>query len=382
MNLRFWPAVAVLILASLVAAAAEVPAPPAAVPAQAAPAKAEAAKAPPAPVSPVGFIKGYTWGWNSGRGDYLGEAPAESMKLLAETGTQWVTIAYMCHMPAWNKPEILWGDRDPTMVADDEIRRAVKLARDLKLKVILKPVVDLAPGFPEGKWRGTIDFTTPDGKADEAAWQAWWKNYQAYILHHAALAQELRAELFCIGCEMRTTERFERQWRDLIQKVRQVYRGPLVYNGCLETMWEVRWWDAVDLLGVSAYSWHPDQTDPSVEALVAYWTKWRDNFRLLVAKVKKPVFFIEIGCRSARGAAAMSGDFTHWEWPYDGQEQANFYEAAFRVFWDEPWFCGYSWWDWKVKLYKKEDADKNKEFCIYAKPAETTLRTWYAKPRP
>jgi hypothetical protein len=78
----------------------------------------------------------------------------------------------------------------------------------------------------------------------------------------------------------------------------------------------------------------------------------------------------------------MSGEFTHWEWPYDGQEQANFYEAAFKVFWDEPWFIGYSWWDWKVKLYKKEDAEKNKEFCCYGKPAEQVLRTWYAKERP
>jgi hypothetical protein len=334
------------------------------------------------PTSPVGFIKGYTWGWNSSRGDYLLPVATESMRRLAETGTQWISLAYMCHMPAWNKPEILWGENDPAMVGDRDIRHAIKMARDLKLKVILKPVVDLAPKAPAGKWRGAIDFTTADGKADEAAWQSWWTNYEAYILHHAALARETRCELFCIGCEMRTTERFEKEWRQLIAKVREIYMGPLVYNGCLETMWDVRWWDAVDILGVSAYSWHPEQKDSSVEAQAAYWTRWRDNFRLLAAKYKKPVFFIEIGCRSARGASTMSGDFTHWEWPYDGQEQANFYEAAFRVFWDEPWFCGYSWWDWNVKLYKNEDAEKNKEFCCYGKPAEQVLRAWYAKDRP
>lgn len=373
-------AVAALILIplALVAAAADTPAAP---PAEGSKV-VQGPKVPAAPKSPVGFIKGYTWGWNSKRGDYLGDAAAESMKLLAETGTQWVTIAYMCHMPAWNKPEILWGPNDPAMVADDEIRRAVKLARGLKLKVILKPVVDLAPGAPEGKWRGTIDFTTPDGQADQAAWQLWWKNYEAYLLHHAALAQEVRAEMLCIGCEMKTTERFETQWRALIKKIRQVYQGPLVYNAVLDKLWDIRWWDAVDLLGISAYSWHPEKPDPSVDAQVAYWTKWRDGLRALSAKTGKPIFFIEMGCRSARGSAAMSGEFTHWEWPYDGQEQANFYEAAFRVFWDEPWFCGYSWWDWKVKLYKKEEAELNKEFCIYGKPAEQVLRTWYAKERP
>jgi len=333
------------------------------------------------PKSPVGFIKGYTWGWNSKRGDYRTGAAAESMKRLADTGTEWITLAYMCHMPAWNKPGILWGDKDPTMVSDAEIRRAIAMARKLKLKVILKPVVDLKAPAPKGKWRGVIDFTTADGKPDEAAWNTWWANYSAYILHHARIAQETRCEMFCVGCELRSTERFETQWRQLIEKVREVYTGPLVYNGMFETMWFVRWWDDVDVLGLSAYSWNPDQADSSLETLMAYWTRRRDNLRLLVAKVKRPVFFIEMGCRSARGASATSGDFRHWEWPWDGQEQARFYEAAFRVFWDEPWFIGYTWWDWKVKLYKKEDAEKNKEFCCYGKPAEQVLRTWYAKPR-
>jgi hypothetical protein len=303
------------------------------------------------------------------------------MKRLAETGTEWMTLAYMCHMPKWNKPEIRWGETDPLMVSDEEIRRAIKLARELKLKVILKPVVDLAPGFPAGKWRGNIEFTRPDGKTDMAAWARWWTQYEAYILHHAKIAAEAKAEMFCIGCEMRSTERFEMQWRVLIEKVRRVYSGPLVCNGMFETMWDVRWWDAVDIIGLSAYSWNPEQKDSTLETQMAYWTKRRDNLRLFVKKYKRPVFFIEIGCRSARGASATSGDFQHWEWPWDGAEQARFYEATFRVFWDEPWFVGYSWWDWNVKLYDKKDAGKNKEFCCYGKPAEKVLREWYAKER-
>ena len=336
---------------------------------------------PPPVKSPVGFIKGYTWGWNSQRGDYLTEMAAESMTRLAETGTDWIALAYMCHMPAWNKPEIHWGQADPKMVSDDEIRHAIQMARKHNLKVVLKPVVDLAPGGPPDKWRGVIDFTTADGKPDEQKWQQWWTQYEAYVVHHAKNAAETKCEMFSIGCEMRSTERFEPQWRQLIRKVREVYKGPLVYNGMFETMWFVEWWDAVDIVGLSAYSWNPDQKDSTLETQMAYWTTRRDNLRLFVKKYQRPVFFIEVGCRSARGASAASGDFTNWEWPWDGDEQARFYEAIFRVFWDEPWFIGMTWWDWKVKLYKKEDADKNKEFCIYAKPAEKVLRTWYAKER-
>jgi hypothetical protein len=371
-------AIALVLLLTTILAAADSAAPVKSPLPSSASAASAARPDPAVPViqSPVGFIKGYTWGYNSTRGDYLGKPAEESMKALAETGVNWITLAYMAHMPASNKPEILWGEKDPKMVSDDEIRLAIKMARQYKLKVCLKPMVD-----PADKPRLDIDFKTPDGKTDEAAWQKWWTAYDAYILHHAKIAQETKCEMLCIGCELKTTEQFEKEWRGLIKKIREVYQGPLVYNALMNNLWDNKWWDAVDVLGISLYSWHPEQPDSSVEAQVAYWTKWRTGLRALAAKTGKPIFFIEIGCRSARGAAATSGDYMHWEWPYDGQEQARFYEAAFQVFWNEPWFCGYSWWDWKPKLYKKEEADQNKEFVIYGKPAEQVLRTWYAKER-
>jgi hypothetical protein len=350
----------------------------------------------------VGFIKGYSWGMNARRGDLLSKEAEESMKALADTGTQWVTIVFVAQMPAWNKPEIVWDGDDPALVTDAEIRHAIALARANHLKVILKPMVDFAAAKPQ-KPRWAIDFRTggdadggfdPNisavghqdankvGRVDEAAWKTWWSNYDAYLLHSARLAQEANCEMFCVGCELKSTERFEAQWREAIRKARGIYKGPLVYNTMMEgAMWDIKWWDAVDVLGISVYSWRPDANDTSVEAQAAYWSKWRDGLRALALRMHKPIFFIESGCRSAHGASKMSGDFTHWEWPYDGDEQARFYEAAFRVFWDEPWFCGYSWWDWKVKLYKKEDASLNKEFVIYGKPAEQVLRTWYAKNR-
>ena len=340
-----------------------------------------ATPAPPYPKSPVGFVKGYTWGWNSSRGDYLTPAAAESMKALAATGTQWITLAYDAHMPAWNKPEILWGNNDPTMVSEDEIRHAIQMARELKLKIILKPVVDLAAGAPNGKWRGTIEFTTAAGQTDEQAWETWWNNYEAYLLRHAKIAQATGCEMLCVGCELETTERFEARWRGLIKKVREVYKGPVVYNATFGTIWKVAWWDAVDIVGISAYWWLDTKADSSLEQMMKSWQPILAGMRHLSLKVKRPIFFIEIGCRSARGGSSMPGDFSHWEWPYDGDEQARYYEAALRTFWDEPWFCGYTWWDWKVKLETPAAAAVNKEFYAYGKPAEKVLRQWYAKER-
>ena len=330
---------------------------------------------PAAPKSPVGFVKGYTWGWTGGRGSWTGEAAAESMRLMAQTGSTWACIAFTARMPTRGTPEILFGDANPRMVTDDEIRGAVRLARASRLKVILKPVVDPA----DGAWRGTIEFKTADGKEDTAAWDKWWKAYEAFLLHYAAVAQAEACELLCIGCEMGITERFEGQWRGLIAKVRQVYRGPLVYNVNHGGEDRPQWWDAVDIIGVSAYYPVGAKDDTSLERMLKAWAAVRERLRALSAKYRRPVLFIEVGVRSARGCSTMPWDWGHRDLPYDGDEQARFYESAFRTFFNEPWFCGFAWWDWPARLYPKEQAAGNRGFCCYGKPAEQVLRTWYAK---
>jgi hypothetical protein len=328
--------------------------------------------------SPVGFVKGYTWGWWGRRGHYLGEPAEQSMRLLAETGTEWATIAFVAHMPDHTMPEIKFAADDPKMVTDAEIRRAIDLARRNKMKVALKPVFD-----PEdGKWRGTIIFRTPEGRTDFQKWTQWWQQYEQFMLHYARIAQEGKAELFCVGCELNTTERFEKEWRALIEKIRGVYTGPLTYSSAHMREGEIGWWDAVDIIGVGAYYTLGTEDDASLELMIESWKPHRERLRKLSVKWNRPIMFMEIGCRSAWGCQVWPGDCTHWEWPHDGELQARFYEAALQTFWDEPWFCGFSWWDWPARLYKKQQAKGDKQFYIYGKPAEQVLCRWYGKPRP
>jgi hypothetical protein len=65
----------------------------------------------------------------------------------------------------------------------------------------------------------------------------------------------------------------------------------------------------------------------------------------------------------------------------DQEEQANYYQAQFETFWDEPWFMGWCWWDWPARLYDESAAATDRSFCAYGKQAEDVLREWYAKPR-
>jgi hypothetical protein len=61
-------------------------------------------------------------------------------------------------------------------------------------------------------------------------WKAWFISYKNFLLHYAELAQELGCEMFCIGCEMLGTEHRKWDWLYLIEEVRKIYKGKIVYN--------------------------------------------------------------------------------------------------------------------------------------------------------
>jgi hypothetical protein len=336
-----------------------------------------ATPATPAPArSPLGFVKGYTWGWWGARGTWKTDDAAESMRLLAANHADHATVAFVAHMPAHNIPMIAWASANPRMVSDDEIRHAIGLARGNNMKVILKPAVDCLDKKP----RSEIDFKTADAKEDAAAWNTWWECYEAFILHYAALAQAEKCAGLIIGCELSSAERFEKQWRSLIPKIRKIFPGSLIYNTAHMREMDVTWWDAVDIIGVGVYYTVGTEKDFSLDTMLKNFEPHRQRLKTLSEKWKRPILFAEIGCRSAMGSQVWPGDHTHWEWPASGEVQANFYHAALKAFWNEPWFCGYVWWDWPAKLYPKESAPNDKQFYIYNKPAEKILRDWYAKP--
>ena len=233
-----------------------------------------AADSKPATKDPasLGFIKGMTWGWVGSRGEYASPAAADSMKKLAETGSQWVCIAFAPNMKTFDTPEFKFGDDNPTMATDDEIRHAVALARDNGLKVMFKPVVNSS----DNVWRAWIRFYRPVTDAERAKgitgvfdpwgekphqldgmtvdaekWEQWWTNFDAFILHYAKLAEELHVPVYCLGCEMNSTEEFEDHWRSLIARVRDVYHGLITYDVNHDGEEKVKWFDTCDFISIS-----------------------------------------------------------------------------------------------------------------------------------
>ncbi len=174
------------------------------------------------------------------------------------------------------------------------------------------------------------------------------------------------------------TERKEAYWRDLIAAVRKVYSGKLTYNTNHGHEDEAAWYDAIDYIGTSAYYKVAKQGGASAAEMKAEWEKISEKLEKTSERTKKPIIFMEIGCRSARGCAAMPWDFMRKEFPHDEDEQANFYESCLSTFFDKQWLAGIFWWDWSSEIYEtREEAAKDNDFNIHLKKAEEVIKKYY-----
>ncbi len=316
------------------------------------------------------FMKGFTYGFNGRRGMYRSEQAALSMERMAALGGDWAALAFPVAQDTFHATVIRPDYR--YTVTDRDVETAVNRLHGLGLKVCMKPIVNCADGI----WRAHIHFPEPE-TGEGKYWKEWFSSYTAFLCHYAEIAEETGCEMFCVGCEMLGTEEQEERWRNAIGEVRKIYRGPLVYNTNHGHEEAVKWWDAVDYIGTSAYYRVGKVPGDTVESMMEGWEREKRVLRALSERNGgKQIIFMEIGCRSALGCAMMPWDFTHRELPYSEEEQARFYESCFRAMWDEKWFGGFFWWDWYTFL---PDEQEEKGFSIAGKQAEQVVRDWYAR---
>lgn len=304
------------------------------------------------------YIGGMTWGWTGVRGTWTGAQADRSMELMASRlNVNWTAITLGALQDHPQATEIKYTEA-PT-VTDDEVRSAIRKAKELGLQVVLKPVVNCA----NGTWRAHINFFDVDVPC-EPKWSEWFSSYTAFIVHYARIAEETGCEMLCIGCEMVQTDRREQEWRKLIAEVRNVYSGIITYNCDKYQEANVKWWDAVDVISSSGY--YP----------IDDWEEQLDRIERVVAAHDKPFFFMEAGCPSREGSPYIPNDWGLAGAPSE-EAQRSFYEAMFSACDKRDWVGGFMLWDWPARLYEESDASANDDYCMYGKQAESTVRTYY-----
>lgn len=253
-------------------------------------------------------------------------------------------------------------ERSGQTPSDAAVVHAAAQARAHGLAVWLKPHVDPA----DGSFRGELE---PGDR------EAWWASYRGAIDGTARLAAAIEADGFVVGTELTSMSGDEDRWRALIAGVRRrLPRATLTYAAnWVDSAETVRFWDALDLIGVDAYMpLLPDgPPDPGVEALVAAWQPYAQRLRALAERHGRSVLFTEVGYQSRLGAAAAPARAT--DAPVDEGVQARAYEAVFRVFAARWWFRGAFWWDWSA-----EELAEPGSYHPQGKQAEAVLERFHA----
>lgn len=308
----------------------------------------------------MNFIKGFTFGWDSKRGDFLKQEAKESLRLMqACTSSDTVIIAISALQETAHTTKVDYVGNH--IVSDEELLAMIDYAKSLGLRVILKPTVNCK----DGTWRAHINFFDVDVPC-EPKWSDWFKSYTDYQRHYARIAEATDCEMMIVGCEMVQTERRADEWRQLIREVKEVYHGLVSYNTDKYQENHVPFWDAVDVLSSSGY--YP----------VGTWEKELDRIETVVKKYNKPFFFAEAGCPSRTGSSRIPNDWNHVG-EVDLEEQATFYREMFEAAGKRDFVLGFGLWDWNTLLHTREEAQVDTGYGVYGKPAEGVIYDYYKR---
>ena len=169
-------------------------------------------------------INGITFGFMSQRGDWQDPMSRESLRMMKEElAASHVILPITVTQAHPQSTKIDW--QSDNVLIDAEVKGMIAYAQGIGLKVILKPMVNVA----DGTWRAHINFFDYDVPC-EPTWSQWFDSYREYLNHYAKLAEETGCVMLVIGCELVNSDRREAQWRETISQIRQHYNGLLTYN--------------------------------------------------------------------------------------------------------------------------------------------------------
>lgn len=267
-------------------------------------------------------------------------------------------------------PEIVFNtDRQWFGETKEGAKQYIQKFQEKGIKITIKPQIWVW----RGEYTGFIEMT------NEEDWQVLENSYTQFILLYAILAQEINAELFCIGTELeKFIEKRPQYWSNLIKEIKKVYKGKLTYAANWDEFKYTPFWSDLDYIGVNAYFPISDAKTPTVKQCMQGWQEYKTLIKDYSKRFNKPVLFTEFGYRSV--------DFTAKEpWKSDRSmtsvnlnAQTNATKAIFEEFWKEDWFAGGFIWKW-YHNHTKAGGKNNHGFTPQNKPVEDVIKETFLK---
>jgi len=262
---------------------------------------------------------------------------------------------------------MIYLDSRKTM-ADGDIAKVIGHAKQLNMRVILMPIV-LVDEPTHDEWRGTID---PGKRVDK-----WFDSYRDMLRKYAELSRDNHVDVLVVGSELVSMQKHTQQWLDTIAMVRGIYSGYLTYSSNWDNYYNDDLkpiWEQLDFIGMNSYWTLGENHEVSVEQIVHNWQPIQAKILKFQAEVHKPLILLEAGWCSLANAAKDPWDYTQEQLPADTDLQRKLYEAFFQAWWNKPNMAGFCLWEWVT------NPDPNdKGYSPEGKPAEETMKTWFAK---
>lgn len=261
--------------------------------------------------------------------------------------------------------------------------------------------------FPTPDFPGGADAWWIDGGRDFAWWNAWFDRYRTFLLHHAALAQDIGAASFIIGGDWVSPaypggvladgsgsgvpEDAEDRWRSLIADIRTSYTGELLlalpFTGTLQTP---AFTDAVDKLYLLWSAPIADTPGAAAETMAVQAGSLLDEQVLPWSLETGKQIVIAIGYPSATGSSTgcinlddticISADLLSQPNPdipavtLNLDEQAAAYSAMLLAVNQRDWIAGVS-----TRGYYPPAVLEDKSMSVNGKPAWDALWYWYPR---
>jgi hypothetical protein len=191
--------------------------------------------------------------------------------------------------------------------------------------------------------RGDINFVTPE------EWDRFFSDYETWIVQMATLAEEEHAAVFCVGLEFTHPQKYEERWRKIIAAVRAVYHGKVTYGANWNEYADVKFWDAVDYIGVLAYFPLTKTDNPDAAEIASAWEKRAGELEEFSKKTGKRFLFVEIGYNESSRAAAEP-----WGFKTGGDHASEIQQRCIDVALDLParhsFIAGMFWWKWFAEI--------------------------------
>lgn len=305
-----------------------------------------------------GFLRGVALGLYDKR---PGATYRQALGEIAELGASTVSL-----VTTWSQTNIRSADIAPDQEESREdaiVVEAIRDAHEHGLDVLLFPILGVRERA-QGEWRGRLAPDDPD---------AWWAAYEAFIVHYAAIAEAEGVRYYSVGSELGSLEGETARWHHLIDRVRQVYSGQLLYSANWDHYRETTFWDRLDLVGMTGYYELMGSRDElvSLPVLRKHWEPIRDEILRYMDAHQLRFVFTELGYYSQRGTAWHPWDYTRTD-PPDLEEQYLCYRAFYEVWKDVPQLEGVFFWHWYG-----EGGPTDTSYSPRDKPAQSVIEGWF-----